>query len=111
MQGFLQRKAEHEEDRHREMNAECHLTLEDTGLIHTILSVEQKQDERIRISVRHSVCRTFVHIQATDATGLRAALNTILRIIQTAEGVKEVIRHRSHFVQNRDHPILRRDAD
>lgn len=65
------------------------LKLDDPGIL-TALAVEAKVDERIGLEV--DVDSGTVTISSTDITGLKAAMNTVFRMNETAEGVKDVLR-------------------
>jgi len=87
MQDLLQGKGQHEEDPQGRVN-QLTLELDDRGIL-AALAVEAKTDERIALNV--DVEAGTVTISSTDITGLKAAMNTVFRMIETAEGVKEVL--------------------
>jgi len=64
------------------------LKLDDRGILAAI-AVEAKTDERISLEV--DVEAGTVTISSTDVTGLKAAMNTVFRMIETAEGVANVL--------------------
>jgi len=64
------------------------LKLDDRGIL-AALAVEAKTDERISLEV--DVETGTVTVSSTDITGLKAAMNTVFRMIETAEGVADVL--------------------